>query len=99
MKRNESNTRMKSSKQMIPPASSPARSAASASRPAEALSKGPLKVALVEDQPKVRESWTRLINSFPDFRCVCSCASGEEALRVIPEFKPDVILMDIFLPR
>jgi DNA-binding NarL/FixJ family response regulator len=57
------------------------------------------RVALVEDQPKVRESWTRLISSLPDFECVCSCATGEEAIRVIPHEKPDVILMDIFLPR
>jgi DNA-binding NarL/FixJ family response regulator len=62
-------------------------------------SKSPLKVALVEDQPKVRESWSRLINSFPDFCRVCACTSGEEALRVIPEHRPDVVLMDIFLPR
>src|SRR5271168_4099841 len=58
-----------------------------------------VKVALVEDQREVRESWTRLLNSFPDFECVCSCTSGEEALRNIPEQQPDVILMDIFLPR
>jgi DNA-binding NarL/FixJ family response regulator len=69
-----------------------------ASHPA-ASTKAQLKVALVEDQPKVRESWTRLINSFPDFSCVCSCTSGEEALRIIPEKEPDVVLMDIFLPR
>ena len=50
--------------------------------------------------PSVRDSWTRLINSFPDFTCVCACChTGEEALRVIPEIQPDVILMDIFLPR
>jgi DNA-binding NarL/FixJ family response regulator len=84
---------------MTPPASSLARSDTAASHPAEPSSKVPLKVALVEDQPKVRESWNRLIDSFPDFRCICACASGEEALRVIPELKPDVILMDIFLPR
>lgn len=58
-----------------------------------------LRVALVEDQPKVRESWVRLLNSFPDFSCVCACMSGEEAIRVIPQQQPDVILMDIFLPR
>ena len=58
-----------------------------------------LKVALVEDQPKARESWTKLINSFPDFTCVCACTTGEEALRVIPQEKPDVVLMDIYLPR
>jgi DNA-binding NarL/FixJ family response regulator len=58
-----------------------------------------LRVGLVEDQPKVRESWVRLINSFSDFECVCSCLSGEEALRVLPAHEPDVVLMDIFLPR
>ena len=66
---------------------------------AKPSAKTPLKVALVEDQPKVRESWSRLINSFPDFCRVCACTSGEEALRVIPEHRPDVVLMDIFLPR
>jgi len=64
-----------------------------------ASQKTPLKVALVEDQPKVRESWCRLINSFPDFACVCVCSSGEEAVRVIPGVRPDASLMDIFLPR
>ncbi|SPE53188.1 Two component transcriptional regulator, LuxR family [Verrucomicrobia bacterium] len=58
-----------------------------------------LRVALVEDHPKVRESWVRLIDSFPDFCCVCACVSGEEAVRVVPKHQPDVILMDIFLPR
>jgi DNA-binding NarL/FixJ family response regulator len=61
--------------------------------------KMPLRVALVEDQHDTRESWRRLISSFPDFDCVCTCASAEEALRLIPQFKPDVVLMDVFLPR
>jgi DNA-binding NarL/FixJ family response regulator len=59
----------------------------------------PIRVALVEDQPKARENWARLISSFPDFECVCSCISAEEALNVIPNKDPDVVLMDIFLPR
>jgi DNA-binding NarL/FixJ family response regulator len=69
------------------------------SRPVEPPAKHPVKVALVEDQPKVRESWVKLINSFPDFTCICACATGEEALRIIPTQLPDVVLMDIFLPR
>ena len=67
--------------------------------PSVSTSKSPLRVALVEDQPEVRESWVRLINSFPDFSCICTCISGEEAVRIIPQEAPDVILMDIFLPR
>ena len=86
-------------KAMPPQTANIARTQPVASQPVEASRKVPLKVALVEDQPKVRESWTRLINALPDFSCVCACASGEEALRVIPAERPDVILMDIFLTR
>ncbi len=58
-----------------------------------------LKVALVEDLPKARQSWSKLINAFPDFSCICACATGEEALKTIPPVHPDIILVDIFLPR
>ena len=61
--------------------------------------KSKAKIALVEDQQEVSKNWSHLINSFPDFTCVCTCISGEEALRVIPAVRPDLILMDIFLPR
>jgi DNA-binding NarL/FixJ family response regulator len=71
----------------------------SESHPAKTSAKSPLKIALVEDQPKVRDNWSQLINSFPDLSCTCICKTGEEALRVIPEVRPDAVLMDIFLPR
>ena len=64
-----------------------------------APAQAPFRVALVEDQQEIRENWERLISSFPGFECVCVCGSGEEALRVIPPRRPDVVLMDIFLPR
>jgi DNA-binding NarL/FixJ family response regulator len=58
-----------------------------------------VQVVLVEDKPGVRDNWVKLINSLPGFSCVRSCVSGEDALRVIPEIKPRIVLMDIFLPR
>ena len=58
-----------------------------------------VRVALVEDLPDVRDSWTRLIDGIPNFKCVCTFASGEEALRRLPEENVDVVLMDIRLPR
>ncbi len=85
-------------KTMISPNDSVTKPAKS-SRLETPASKRPIKVALVEDQPKVRDSWVKLINSFPDFNCVCTCATGEEALRVMPQERPEVVLMDIFLPR
>lgn len=65
--------------------------------PAEAQS--PVTVALVEDKALVRESWAKLINQLPGFSCVTVCSSGEDALRMIPPLAPDIVLMDIFLPR
>lgn len=58
-----------------------------------------VSVALVEDQKELCDSWVRIIEAFGGFSCICTCASAEEAVRVIPEVKPDVILMDIRLPR
>jgi DNA-binding NarL/FixJ family response regulator len=60
---------------------------------------GTVRVVLVEDKPGVRASWVKLINTLPGFSCVQTCVSGEEALRSIPEIKPDLVLMDIFLTR
>jgi DNA-binding NarL/FixJ family response regulator len=57
------------------------------------------KIALVEDQRETRESLIRLLETFTGLKCVCVCASGEEALKQIPPAQPDVVLMDIFLPR
>jgi DNA-binding NarL/FixJ family response regulator len=65
----------------------------------EPAANSPLRVALVEDQREIRDNWKRLIESFADFQCICTCASAEEALRVIPQALPDVVLMDIYLPR
>ncbi len=72
------------------------RAVASTVKPA---STAKYRVALVEDQAVTRESWRRLVSSFSDFECVCACASGEEALRMIPAARPDVVLMDVYLPR
>jgi DNA-binding NarL/FixJ family response regulator len=58
-----------------------------------------IRIALVEDLAEVRDSWTRLINDLPNFRCVCTFATGEEALRRLPDERVDVVLMDIRLPR
>ena len=55
-------------------------------------------VAIVEDNATIRKTFRQWIEAAPDFRCVCVCASAEEALVEIPRLKPDVVLMDIHLP-
>jgi DNA-binding NarL/FixJ family response regulator len=58
-----------------------------------------IKVALVEDNVSVREALAAILNSSPGFSCICTCGSAEEALRQIPAASPQVVLMDINLPR
>jgi DNA-binding NarL/FixJ family response regulator len=58
-----------------------------------------IHVALVEDQKELCRSWVRIIETFGGFECTCTCASAEEAVCAIPATRPDVILMDIRLPR
>ncbi len=56
-----------------------------------------IKVAIVEDDAKVRESLSILINGAESFSCIGAFPSGEVALRQIPQDWPDVVLMDINL--
>ena len=59
----------------------------------------PIKVSIVEDNDKIRESLAILIDGGSGFSCVSSHASAEEALQEIPLEKPDVVLLDINLPN
>jgi len=56
------------------------------------------KVAIVEDNATLRRYLVKLIGDTPGHCCVCACGSAEEAWKVIPEHRPDVVLMDIHLP-
>ncbi len=56
-------------------------------------------IAIVEDDRITRESLEAIINHSPDFRCVGACATAEEALKRIPALRPEVVLMDIQLPK
>jgi DNA-binding NarL/FixJ family response regulator len=57
-----------------------------------------ISVSIVEDDPGVRNTLAKLINSSPGYRCVSEHGSAESALEEIPKLKPDVALMDINLP-
>jgi DNA-binding NarL/FixJ family response regulator len=57
------------------------------------------KVAIVEDNRTTREGLETIVNLSADFRCVCTCATAEEALQVLPKQEPELVLMDIQLPN
>lgn len=57
-----------------------------------------ITVCIVDDSFDVRESIAEYIARSPDFKCLGSYETGEEALRAIPDLQPNVVLMDINLP-
>jgi DNA-binding NarL/FixJ family response regulator len=56
-------------------------------------------VIVVEDDRGLREQLVQVLNSAKGIQCIGTCASGEDALRVVPARQPDVVLMDIGLPE
>src|SRR5271170_2950775 len=58
----------------------------------------PVTVSIVEDNDKLRETLVRVLNRADGFRCVSQYANAEDALKDLPQAKPDVVLMDINLP-
>lgn len=56
------------------------------------------RVAIVEDNATLRKYLAEVVGNTPGHRCVCACASAEEAVIEIPVHKPNVVLMDIHLP-
>jgi DNA-binding NarL/FixJ family response regulator len=58
-----------------------------------------IKIAIVEDDARVRRSLAQLIDEAPWHACVCQCDTAEEALEKLPAAAPDVVLMDTHLPN
>lgn len=58
-----------------------------------------IRIAIVEDSKTIRESLTHFLKSDPECECVFSCGTAEEALEGIPNHQPEVVLMDIQLPK
>jgi len=57
-----------------------------------------IRVSIVEDDARVRGSFSRLVDRSPGFSCVSQHRSAEDALEALPAVRPDVVLMDINLP-
>lgn len=57
------------------------------------------RVAVVEDDQRLRKQLLEIVGRFSDFECVGNYGSAEEALAHLPQEHPDVVLMDINLPK
>lgn len=61
--------------------------------------KDPIRVLVVDDSAVVREILVSMLETVPGFQVVGQAQDGEEAVRLTTRLRPDVITMDIRMPR
>ena len=59
----------------------------------------PIRVLLVDDQELIRLGFRLVLDAEPDIEVVGEAADGDEAVRAVRALTPDVILMDVRMPR
>ena len=58
-----------------------------------------IRVLVVDDQPRARKSIKTLLATWPEAGDVREAANGQEAVRLVEESQPDVVLMDARMPE
>ncbi len=59
----------------------------------------PIRLMIVEDQSVIRKAIAALLAMEPDIDVVATAADGEQAVSAARAFAPDIILMDVKMPR
>lgn len=59
----------------------------------------PLRIVVADDHPLIREALTRTIDEQPDLEAVAEATDGFEALELCRRFQPELVLMDVLMPR
>lgn len=58
-----------------------------------------IRIVVADDQAAVREALATMLDLLPDVTVVATAADGQEALDLVAEHDPDVVLMDLHMPR
>ncbi len=63
------------------------------------VSKDRIRIVIADDHAVLRESLASLLSSEPDFVVEGRAATGQEALSMVNELHPDVLVLDLFMPQ
>ena len=58
-----------------------------------------LRILMVDDHPLVRQGMRGVVDGFENMRVVGEAADGQEAVQLAESLRPDVIIMDVNMPR
>ena len=58
-----------------------------------------LRVAIVDDEPLARAMVRQCINAHPGVEVVAECANGFEAVKAVTELSPDLLFLDVQMPK
>ncbi|HKZ38854.1 MAG TPA: response regulator [Chryseolinea sp.] len=58
-----------------------------------------IKVILIDDEPLARSIVAEYLQAYPDFQIVQSCNDGFEGVKAVAQHKPDLIFLDIQMPK
>ena len=60
---------------------------------------GKIRVILAEDHAVVRQGTKHLLDRYPDIEVIGEAHDGEQGVTLVKELKPDVVIMDVRMPR
>jgi two-component system, NarL family, response regulator NreC len=63
------------------------------------MAKGKQSIVIAEDHTILREGLRALISSNPNLEVVAEARDGQEAVKSVEKFKPNLVLMDLSMPR
>jgi DNA-binding NarL/FixJ family response regulator len=61
--------------------------------------KNSIAIVIADDHAVLRESLSALLQSQPDFEVTGAAANGQEALQLVQQHHPDVLVLDLFMPQ
>lgn len=59
----------------------------------------PIRILLIDDEPLARDLVRHYLKQYPAMEVVAECENGFEGLKAIQELKPDLVFLDIEMPR
>ena len=59
----------------------------------------PIRILLADDHPIFRDGLRRLLEAEPDLKVIGEACDGAEAVKMARQIKPDVMLLDLAMPR